>query len=89
MYDFRSRGLCSFGPCLASCFKKMRKWKTKEKKLKYNFNDGHQVEIFPMSGDLAIEVAMDIEYRISAGRISVLKNSYGLGRTSCTNRKEL
>ena len=42
----------------------MRKWKTKEKKLKYNFNDGHQVEIFPMSGDLAIEVALDIEYRI-------------------------
>ena len=64
MYDFRSRGLCSFGPCLASCFKKMRKWKTKEKKLKYNFNDGQQVEIFPMSGDLAIEVALDIEYRI-------------------------
>ena len=26
---------------------------------------------------------------VSAGRISVLKNSYGLGRTSCTNRKEL
>ena len=42
----------------------MRKWKTKEKKLKYNFNDGQQVEIFPMCGDLAIEVAMDIEYRI-------------------------
>ena len=24
MHDFKSRGLCSFGPCFASCFKKMR-----------------------------------------------------------------
>ena len=31
MYDFKSRGLCSLGPCFASCFKKMRNSKMKEK----------------------------------------------------------
>ena len=41
-----------------------------------------------MSGDLAIEVALDIEYRIGRA-YRCAKNSYGLGRTSCTNRKEL
>ena len=31
MYDFNSRGLCSLGPFFASCFKKMRNSKMKEK----------------------------------------------------------
>ena len=37
-------------------------------------------------GDLATEVAVDIEYRISQ---AWAKKSYSLGRTSCTNRKQL
>ena len=34
-------------------------------------------------------VALDTEYRISAGRIGDLKRSKRLGRTSCINRKQL
>ena len=50
MHDFKSRELCSSGPCFASCFKKMNTV----------LDDGQQV----MFGDLATEVALDIKYRI-------------------------
>ena len=39
-------------------------------------------------GDLATEVAIDIEYRISQA-YRWAKKSYSLGRTSCTNWKQL
>ena len=47
MPDFKSRGLCSFGSCFASCFTKMRNSKMKQKiQVIIVLNDGQQVEIF-------------------------------------------
>ena len=41
-----------------------------------------------MFGDLATKVALDIEYRIGRA-CSCPKKPYSLGRTSCTNQKQL
>ena len=46
MHDFKSRELSSFGPCFASCFKKTRNEKVKERNSNIVLNDGQQVEIF-------------------------------------------
>ena len=48
----------------ASCFKKMTKFKMKEKKSNTVLNGGQKVEISFLFGDLEIEVATDIENRI-------------------------
>ena len=71
MYDFKSRGLCSLGPCFASCFKKMKNSKMKEKtQTQFEMMDNQSRYSF-MLGKL---VALDTEYRIQAGRIGDLKS---------------
>ena len=46
MQDFKSRALCLFGLCFASCFKKMRNSKMKEKNSNTFLNDRQQVKLF-------------------------------------------
>ena len=46
MHDFKSRELSSFGPCFASCFKKTRNEKVKERNSNIVLDDSQQVEIF-------------------------------------------